>query len=219
MTTNPKGENSAGLPALAWERLTCCLAVYAVFLGGYAWLNRSIPESRCWDFTTRLDRATPFLPAFIWPFYLAYVAPLVPCVRAPDRPALLRVTEAFLALILVSFALFLLVPVTVPRPQNLPDSWSGRLVQLQYQHDRPVCAFPSLHVSTMVLATAALFRMGRADGWRFLPLTVCASVATLFVKQHGIADVAGGVALALVVDSLVQAKPRSQACAPPAGPS
>ena len=63
-------------------RLACYTGVYSFFLGGYAILNRSILASACWDFTTALGRETPFIPEFIWPFYLAYVAVLVPRLRS-----------------------------------------------------------------------------------------------------------------------------------------
>lgn len=120
---------SAVAPVRMWQRLACCLGVYSFFLGGYAILNRSIPASTCWDFTTALDRDIPFVPEFIWPFHLAYVAVLVPSLLVPDRRALLRTTAAFVVLVSISFLLFVLVPVTVPRAATLPDSLSGHLIR------------------------------------------------------------------------------------------
>ncbi len=186
------------------ERLGCCAAVCVFFFAGYGALNRLIPIAVCWDFGISLDRETPFVPEFIWPFCLAYAAVIIPSALVPSHRALIRTTVAFLVLISVSFLLFVLVPVTVPRPTFLPDTVAGSLMRRLYLTDRPVCAFPSLHVSTMVLATAALFRVRPLFGWSFLPLAVAASLATLLVKQHVIADVLGGLVLALAVDWLVQ---------------
>ena len=183
------------------ERLAYAVAIYGAFFLFYGACNRLIPTSWCWDLTTALDRAIPFVPAFVFPFYLTYGLILLPALVLRDRASLIRSALAFVVLIVVSCLLFVAFPVRVPRPVHIPDSLAGNLLALIYASDRPVCGFPSLHVSTAVLATAVLFREDKRWGWVFTPLAVATSVATLFVRQHVLADVIGGVVLALVVDA------------------
>lgn len=186
-----------------WERGLWAAFVYALFFLGYGLINRAIPLHACWDLTTAWDRATPFVPAFVWPFYLAYPLIGLPALALPSRESLRRAALAFAVLFGASFLLFVLFPVTVPRPTVVSQDLASRLVARLYAADRPVCGFPSLHVSAAVLANAALFRTRRVAGWLFLPVTVATSAATLFVKQHVWLDVAGGLGLALAVDRLV----------------
>jgi hypothetical protein len=154
-----------------FERLTYAVAVYGAFFLFYGTCNRLIPSSWCWDLTTPLDRAIPFVPAFVIPFYLTYGLILLPAWVLRERASLIRSALAFLVLIVISCLLFVAFPVRVPRPVQIPDSFAGNLLAVIYASDRPVCGFPST------------------------------SVATLFVRQHVLADVIGGVLLALVVDA------------------
>lgn len=177
--------------------------VYGLFIGGYALVNDRIAIETAADWAIPLDRWWPFVPAMVWPFLLEYVLLLVPALVARSRRRLVELAVAFALLVALSCLLFLLFPVRVTRPALLPDTLSGRLLAWLYLNDRPVCAFPSLHVSAVVLATLALFRERTRWGWLFLPFALATALSTLFVKQHVLADVAGGVALGLAVDAAV----------------
>jgi pimeloyl-ACP methyl ester carboxylesterase len=145
----------------------------------------------------------PFVPEFVYPFYLAYVLILLPAVLIRERELLIRSAIAFAVLILVSCSLFVILPVHVPRPMNVPDSVAGMLVERIYRADRPVCAFPSLHVSTSLLAAVILMREYRLVGLLSLAFFFLTSVSTLFIKQHVFLDALGGVIMALAADWLV----------------
>jgi hypothetical protein len=181
-------------------RLGTIVFLYTFFFLSYGLCNRLIPLSRCHDLATPLDARIPFVPAFVFPFWLTYLSILLPALVIRDRALFTRSAGALVVLIFSSCLLFLLFPVHVPRPETIPDSLAGRMVGLVYRLDRPVCAFPSLHVSASVLATAILFRRRRLWGRLFLPVAALSAVSTLFIKQHVLADLAGGVTLALLVD-------------------
>ncbi|MFH0899713.1 MAG: phosphatase PAP2 family protein [Pseudomonadota bacterium] len=181
-------------------RVASCLAVYAIFFGCYGAVNRFLPLSWGADWTNAIDRALPFLPELVWFFCLVYPLIAVPALVTRSRRQLARTTLAFAVLVVFSCILFVLVPVRIERPAIVSSGLSERMLAFLFDSDRPVCCFPSLHVSAAVLATAALFRERRRWGWCFLPFAVVASLSTLFVKQHVIADVAGGLVLGLLVD-------------------
>jgi len=192
------------------ERAAYLVLVYTAFFALYGLSNRLVSLAGCHDLTMALDRRIPLMPLFIYPFYLAYPLMAAPGLIIHDRALLRRTALAFLALIATSCMLFLIFPVYVPRPASIPPSFAGELVLRIYRADRPVCGFPSLHVSCAVLATLALFRERRLFGWMFLPFAAATALATLFVKQHVAADVIGGAGLALMMDFAL-IKPRSRA--------
>ena len=182
------------------DRAAVCAIVYAFFFGAYALVNRSLPLASAADWSTPLDRGWPLVPWMIWPFYLTYSLILVPAIVTRSRQTLVRLAIAFTLLVAASCLLFVLLPVSVARPAVVPNSLSGRLLASIYRNDRPVCGFPSLHVSGAVLAAAVLFRERRGWGLLFAPFAFATSISTLFVKQHVVADVLGGAALGLAVE-------------------
>jgi pimeloyl-ACP methyl ester carboxylesterase/membrane-associated phospholipid phosphatase len=177
--------------------------VYALFFGCYGLVNRLIPVPACYDLSTSLDQAIPFIPAFIYPFYLVYGMMLIPAFLIRDPALFYRSVTGFSALILGSCLLFLLFPVYVPRPELIPDTYAGLLVRAAYEQDRPVCGFPSLHVAASLLVAATVLRERRLVGALLLGFALLTSAATLFIKQHVLADLAGGAAFALLVDRII----------------
>lgn len=194
------------VPPSLIERLLYALGVYAFFFLAYGFANRNIPLSRCRDLSIALDYAIPFIPGFIFFFCFSYILLLIPALLIKDKTMLQRAAIAFFLLIGISVLIFFLFPVFVPRPGFTVDSLATKLVAFVYRTDRPVCGFPSLHMSTAVLATAILFRRSRAVGWVFLPFALLTSMSILYVKQHVVLDFLGGIILALVVDRLVMGR-------------
>ena len=198
------------MPPTLLERLLYAILVYGFFFFAYGFANKNIPVSICRDLSIAFDYTTPFVPEFIYFFCFSYVLMLVPALLINDRVMLRRAAIAFFLLIGISTVIFFLFPVYVPRPDFTVDSLVKKLVALVYRGDRPVCCFPSLHVSTAFLGSAILFRRSTAVGWLFFPLAFLTALSVLYVKQHVIADFLGGFALALFLDWVVMAKPRFQ---------
>jgi membrane-associated phospholipid phosphatase len=80
----------------------------------------------------------------------------------------------------------------VPRPVLQGESPSISLLRLIYAIDKPFNGFPSLHVSSAVLLWLYLGQFGRRAGRIGLMVAVVTAVSTLLIKQHVLADVAGG---------------------------
>ena len=68
-----------------------------------------------------------------------------------------------------------------------------------YASDKPLNAFPSLHVGMSTLATLFVYRKRKKLGLAVLPVTVLIILSTVFIKQHVLLDVAGGLVLAGLV--------------------
>jgi membrane-associated phospholipid phosphatase len=65
-----------------------------------------------------------------------------------------------------------------------------------YQHDLPYCALPSLHVAYSVYCAYWSAHLFPAAAPFFIAFSALIIVSTLFVKQHVLADVAGGMTVA-----------------------
>lgn len=192
------GSDADARPSLA-ERGAVATVVYVLFFVGYGLVNRWIPLAACRDLSTSLDRALPFVPEMVLPFVVAYPMLGLPALLLSRRRDLRRAAWAMSTLIVLSLVLFVVFPVSVPRPERLGDSVWARWVALIYRSDRPVCGFPSLHVSATVLATLLLRQARVPRAWLYAVASVCVALSTLLVKQHVLADVAGGAVLAWLV--------------------
>lgn len=198
-----KNDFRASFPIRWYERVLFAATIYLLFFGCYSYVNKIIPLEVCRDLSLSFDALFPFRAGFIYPFYLTYILILLPAFLVHNRNLLYRSALAFAFLIIISCIIFIIYPVYVPRPFIIPGSKEEFLIKLMYSHDLPVCGFPSLHVSSALLATLILLREYRLWGVIFLVFTILTACATLFVKQHVVLDVAGGVLIALVVDWLL----------------
>jgi membrane-associated phospholipid phosphatase len=152
------------------------------------------------DLSLPLDRRIPLVSAFIWPYLLCYVFPLLPLVVVKDWH---RFNRALLAIVLANAAAFLayiVLPVAFPHPE-LGSSLSDRILAFQFQYDFKPGAnkLPSLHVAFawIVCLLCRKQGLGRAREAMILLSAALISISTLFVKQHILLDVLAGAALAV----------------------
>ncbi|MCQ2443643.1 MAG: phosphatase PAP2 family protein [Oscillospiraceae bacterium] len=160
-----------------------------------------------------LDDAIPFCEYFIIPYVLwfGYIGLTVAwftlfCNSDGDYFRLSR----SLAL---GGTVFLVISAVFPNGQSLRP-WLGscdnlfqEAVRLLYRVDTPTNVFPSIHVFNSVVCCEAIVRQKqlRAHRWLMVSsvvLTVLIVAATLFLKQHTLLDVAGGLLLATVTSRM-----------------
>ena len=112
---------------------------------------------------------------------------------------------AYMTMHLLSFAIFLLYPVRASlRPERLEvTSLSTRVLAYYYAVDPPVNLFPSLHCANAVLAALMARRLSPRLFYLVGPLAGLVLISVVLVKQHYVADVVAGTALALLADALV----------------
>jgi membrane-associated phospholipid phosphatase len=183
-----------------YERLGSAALVYALYFGGYGLVNRGLALDHCTDLTLPFDRFVPFVPAWVVPFYLAYLLVLLPALLVTTRHLMRHALIAFSLLVLGSCLIFVAFPTYVPRPALVPSGLSERLVASIYEHDRPCCAFPSLHVSASALSALVLGRQTPSYGWLLWPCVAAVAVSTLCIRQHVMLDAFGGLALAYGIE-------------------
>ncbi len=183
-----------------YGRLLVTLVTVSAMLAIYSSINGRFESA--YDFGIGLDAAIPLvpwtLPIYASLYLVALLAPLI-----VDRQTFVRGLHALVLVTLFSFAGFIAFPSAYPRPDvtELDSIWRPAF-QWYYAHDPPTNTLPSLHVAT----AAVIGWMLRAVQGRWIWATWCTLIAlsTLTTKQHFVADVIGGLLVAVVAVAIVE---------------
>jgi membrane-associated phospholipid phosphatase len=181
-----------------WKNaLACILLAVAVFFANeiYFLLNHG---PAVLHLRTPLDDAIPVVPAFVIP----YVS-LNPYVYVTLAALLLLRTRIFqsagLAMLgtwLVSYLFYFFLQSEMIRPVLAGTDVFTRMINAVYAGDNPYNCFPSLHTSMSTLMAVHWLRVDRRIGIAASVWTALIVASTVFIKQHYVADVAGGLVLA-----------------------
>lgn len=148
--------------------------------------------------STIFDELTPFDPRWTVVYQSLYLCLPLPWLCRSARE-LRRYVVGFFLLTAPAFFVFFVFPTSGPRPAAMPDHF---LYQTVVAYDRNVNAFPSLHVALTVYTLCLAFRLRprRAVKAVMILWTSLVVYSTMATKQHWMADVVAGVALALAAD-------------------
>lgn len=150
---------------------------------------------------TPLDAWIPFVPAFVIPYTLVWLFPVVLTAylvrKRVDPQAFRAVFMAVIALLVLCYTLWVLFPVKVGLRLDDgvigSDGWLGALVRLNYEGASHWNACPSFHVAGPWL----LYRCARALRPQlpmlFLGLVLAIMLSTVFIRIHYALDIAFGV--------------------------
>ncbi|HEX9108850.1 MAG TPA: prolipoprotein diacylglyceryl transferase family protein, partial [Longimicrobiales bacterium] len=149
-------------------------------------------------------------PVLEWTYAIyasCYVmVPLVPLVLR-TRSQLRRFALAGLLATALVGLLWLVVPVAAPLRPESPQSWLGRMLQLERMQTNGMAAFPAFHVLWALLAADALAGRSRAWAWVGWAWAVAITLSCVSTGMHALADVVA----ALAVFPLVRRPARSWA--------
>ncbi|HVC41064.1 MAG TPA: phosphatase PAP2 family protein [Candidatus Saccharimonadales bacterium] len=154
---------------------------------------------------TPLDRALPVVPIFAIPYIslIPYIGVslllfLFFRVRVYRSAALTMIIVWF-----ISYAFYFFLQSYIARPHiNGSDPFSG-MIRTIYASDQPYNDFPSLHTSLSMIIAIHWWRFDRRIGIAAAIWTALIVASTVLVKQHYLADVAGGLVLAGVTSGLL----------------
>jgi membrane-associated phospholipid phosphatase len=147
-----------------------------------------------------LDRAMPLWPAWVFVYASLYMcAFLLPLSVVRGRALIRRSLLAYLFVMLVSYAGFMIYPTVAPRSETIPvRDFADWVLQLFYDIDQPYGCFPSLHVAYSFVGAFACLRMDRVVGTTAGVWAGLIAVSTVYTKQHYAIDAIAGTAIALV---------------------
>ena len=153
------------------------------------------------DITCALDERIPLVPWTVVIYFGAYLFWIVNYVLGVRqyREKAYRFISADFAAKLVCLICFLAFPTTNVRPEIAGSSIWDTLMRFLYEIDAADNLFPSIHCLTSWFGFIAVRSNERVPKWyRALSLIVglAICVSTLTTKQHVLADVFAGIALA-----------------------
>lgn len=183
------------IPKYAIKPLALALLVNSCVYMGIAQLRRFLTFS---SLETPLDTALPFLAPFVLFYVLAFVQwGLNYLLIARDSKELCyRFAFGNIIAKLICLFFFVFLPTTLARPEVTGTDLCSRLVRLIYTFDPPVNLFPSIHCLESwccIRASFLLKKSNRTYQTATLIMSLGVFVSTLFIKQHVIADVFGGI--------------------------
>ena len=160
-----------------------------------------------------VDKMIPFCEFFVVPYFSWFL--LVPCVCVYLLFTREREYKRMSYMLVFGMSTFIIISVIVPtklclRPCVMPrDNIFCGIVSYLYNIDTATNVFPSIHVyDTCVVMQAVRKSSARAfkKPWMRISvyvLSVLIILSTVFIKQHSILDVAGGILLFVIADGLV----------------
>ncbi|WP_243454666.1 phosphatase PAP2 family protein [Desulfosporosinus fructosivorans] len=164
----------------------------------YGPLNHA--NGNVYSLVTVLDQHIPFIKYFIVPYlawYLLMFVVLAWLMKRDNELYILSLASICLGLFL-SFLVYTVFQTTVPRPVILGQDLFSNLTRFMYGMDNPYNAFPSIHVMTAYIAFMASGKVKGCSKKILLAsqiLSVLVILSTVFLKQHTIMDVTGGIFL------------------------
>lgn len=191
-----------------------CLAVNLLAYNG----NRIFTDGwKHYDLSIGLDAAIPFLrwTILLYVLFFAFLPIGYLGVAQEGKKVFYRMAVAGIAAKLICLVFFFVLPTYMPDwPSGTFEikNFTDWLLQFIYDHDEPNNLFPSIHVleSWLVMRTALAgkklpkpFKIGISVA------AICIILSTLTVKQHLLADVAGGI-LVTELSMLLTAKLRGE---------
>jgi membrane-associated phospholipid phosphatase len=154
---------------------------------------------------TPLDAALPVVPLFAIPYVslipyigVSLIAFLFIRVRVYRSAAITMIIVWF-----VSYACFFFLQSYIERPNIAGTDPFSAMVRGIYASDRPYNDFPSLHTSLSTIIAMHWWRVDRRAGIAATVWTALIVMSTVLIKQHYLADVAGGLAVGAIGSWLV----------------
>ena len=190
--------SSEGVRTSASERAVWVVLGYIVGGLGYLAVNHLVGDGPFHHLQLPLDAAIPFVPEWVLAYMLVYVTPAMTAFFLEDRAELYRTFLAFGLNCAICFPIFIFYPVEYPRVVPIPDDVFGHLLSFVHALDRPVNCFPSHHIATSFTTFFAIARQDRRWGAEFGVAAVLVAISTVFVKQHYVVDIPGGILVACV---------------------
>lgn len=180
--------------------LVKCIWLLVLLLLFLAYFLLNSPRGPIHSLELTVDDRIPLLPPFVFPYLSLYVLLLVSMwrfVKAETRIFTIAALAISLDLV-ISYLVFLFYQTRVERPVITGSDVSSSILSWVYSIDKPYNAFPSLHTSTSALLVLLWGKIGSRVQPAIALWALLIIASTLFTKQHYIADVFGGVAVALI---------------------
>jgi membrane-associated phospholipid phosphatase len=153
---------------------------------------------------TSIDRVIPFVPGWIYVYVTLWIFSLAPLLYVRSNTFYRPLFASMAATLTFSYVVFVFFPTKMTMRPSLEGApgFTAWLIRGVYAGDGPYNCFPSTHVALSHLAAWSIGEMDRAAGRVAWILAAAITISALLLKQHYLADVVGGAALAFAVHRL-----------------
>lgn len=172
----------------------------------YVPLNR--PWGRVHELALPIDGRIPIIPAFLVAylglFWLMVIGGIT-WVMLRHPASLGRLCASIIVANLIAFSVYFSFQTMVPRTVDPGMGFFADALRWLWQRDHMYSAFPSGHTYTTIIMTWFLWQV--VPRWWKAALVINAALillSTLFLHQHVVLDVAGGIVLGVAVAATVQ---------------
>lgn len=182
--------------------------VIVLIIGGYQfyfWAQRQRWRPAR-QLATPLDDLVIYDPRWVWVYSgLYYPMIVLAALSVPSWDRFAHVTGAFLTLLAVQVAIFLLWPVEIPAwwrtKWRTPweGTWSQRFLDFVWCYDKLRNSMPSMHVSVATMVDLTIGAEWPAAGQLGVLFPLLIAVSALKTKQHYVVDVVPGAVLGAAV--------------------
>jgi membrane-associated phospholipid phosphatase len=151
------------------------------------------------------DRMLPLQPVWALIYGAVYVfLILLPLFVVRQETQIRRTLLAYLMVWITAYVVFILYPTVASRPGEVVtgEGFAVWGLNVLYASDPPYNCFPSIHVAHSFVSALTCRRVHRRLGNAAVLCAVLVGLSTLFTKQHYVADVVAGVALAVIADAV-----------------
>lgn len=160
--------------------------------------NLLVGHMHHYNFSIKLDSMVPFVPAFISIYLLAFITWIVGyiVITRENKEICFHYTSAEMIAKLICFIIFLIIPTTMARPEITGSGIWHSISKLVYWIDEPVTLFPSIHCLESWMCfrgSLPLKKVGVTYKVIMFISAILVFLSTIFVKQHVIVDIIGGV--------------------------
>jgi len=197
------------------KRLPLAAALFAFAATGYFTVGLHTDPARAHSLRTAADDAIPFIPWTILGYAWCYTVMMLPLFVIRSAELFRRTLQAYFAILVFSFASFIVYPVTSlgfrPDLSTLSlDNFFSWAARTNLSLDPPYNLFPSLHLSIATIAAVSAWKARRLFGVVAFGILAVIAVSICTVKQHFIADGLAGLVLAGAVSRWLLLPYRSQ---------
>lgn len=185
------------------------LLYFFVYMAWFMWLEKTVtPDSAYTNIHVKLDDMIPFCEWFIIPYLLwfVYIIVVMAFVFFTSRDGFYKAS----AYLFIGMSVCLLICTIWPNGQDLRveeftnDNILTLLMSIVYHADTNTNVFPSIHVYNSIGAVVILCKSEKLKNMTWLKVvagifSVSIVLSTMFLKQHSVIDVLGGIVLAAVM--------------------
>ena len=174
------------------------VAIYMLMIPSYFIAHLLTENASHVSMGTALDESIPLIPGFIWIYVLAYLQWFIGyfVIARSSEDLCKTVFSGHLIAKSITILLFIILPTTIVRPAPTESGLTFDMLRWMYSIDSPTNLFPSLHCLESWIVARGLMKTNaskyaKTAMWLF---SILVFMSFVFVKQHFIVDIIGGIA-------------------------